>query len=190
MKKDLTESRELTILCLIWVLATYIFLTGCGPSQTQLQAEQSYYQMLSARQSQAQPLVDIKIADPTKPANIERILVYSPSSNDKLPPQYQQHDYAAKWVGLIGSAVQVAAPWAGAWAIVSEIGRMNVGGTSYNQTINGEGNTASMKASSIATGNMGDGNSLSGMTDINNSYNPTTTNTTTTTTDDHTTAVP
>jgi hypothetical protein len=124
------------------LLPLVLLVMGCGLSKNQLAAEQAYYQMFQNRQAVAQPLVDIKIADPKLPANIERIVVYSPSS-DKMPEQYRQVDYGAKWVGLIGTAVSVAAPWAGAWGIVHEIGKMNVGGTSY--TTSGTGNTVTTK---------------------------------------------
>ena len=81
----------------------------------------------------------------------------------------------------------MAAPWLGAWGIVHEISGIAGASTTYNQTVSGTNNTAATRTSTMAAGNItGNSNSLSGMSEINDSYNPITTTTTTTTTDDHT----
>ena len=174
-----------------------IFLVACGPSQTQLVGEQEYYKakVALAKQMIAQPVFEMVSGDPTRPIvleNVSAIRVFqlpSQAADDTLK-QYQHHDYAAKWVGLIGTSISVAAPWLGAWGIVHEISGIAGASTTYNQNVSGTNNSATTRTSSIATGNItGNRNSLSGMTEINDSYNPTTitTTTTTTTTDDHTT---
>jgi len=107
--------------------------------------------------------------------------------------QYQQPEHPAAPIAKgLGRAIEVL-PTAAATTVLGvkaldTMGKIadSAGGTTYNQSVSGTGNSAVTKTSSIATGNMGDGNTLSGMTEINDSYNPVTT-TTTTSTDDHST---
>ena len=176
----------------LWLLV--IFLAACGPSQTQLIGEQEYYKakVALAKQAAAQPVFEMVSGDPTKPIVLEnvsaiRVFQVPPNASDGTLKQYQHHDYAAKWVNLIGTAASVAAPWLGAWGIVHEISGIAGASTTYNQTVSGTNNTATTRTSNMAAGNItGNSNSLSGMSEINDSYNPITTTTTTTTTDDHT----
>lgn len=168
-------------------------LTSCGPSQTQLIGEQEYYKakVALAKQMTSQPIFEMTSGDPSKPIvleNVSAIRVFqfpAQAASDDLK-QYQHHDYAQKWVGLIGTTVGVAAPWLGAWGIVHEVSKIAGPSTTYNQSVTGTGNSATTRTSSITTGNMGDGNSLSGISETSDSYNTTTT-TTTTSTDDHST---
>ncbi len=180
----------------LWLLV--IFLMACGPSANQLAGEKAFYEAKIAlsRQTSSQPVFEMTSGDPTKPIVLEnvsaiRVFQLPAQAADDTLKQYEQKDYAQKWVGLIGTTISVAAPWLGAWGIVHEIsGIAGSSSTTYNQSVSGTGNTATTRTSTMAAGNItGDGNSLSGMTEINDSYNPTTfTTTTTTNTDDHSTA--
>jgi hypothetical protein len=171
-------------------------LFSCGPSANQLAGEKAFYEAKVAlsKAATSQPVFEMVSGDPTKPIvleNVSAIRVFqlpAQAAGDDLK-QYEQKDYAAKWVGLIGTSISVAAPWLGAWGIVHEISGIAGPSTTYNQTVSGSGNTATTRTSSMAAGNItGNSNALSGMTEINDSYNPTTTTiTTTTSTDDHTT---
>jgi hypothetical protein len=142
------------------------------------------------QQKASQPIFELtpaKKGEPIVLGNVGSFKVYAPvAGQDRELRQYTQTDYVGPWLRVVSAAL----PWIGAWGIAHEVAK-SAGDTitSYNQSVSGANNTAGMRTSSITTGNMGDGNSLSGMTEINDSYNPvtTTTTTTTTTTDDHTT---
>lgn len=173
--------------CIVLVL----MLTGCMTANM-LEAERSYYQAIVKLQQAkaAQPLFELtpaKKGEPITLGNVGSFKVYGPVSGDnKELRQYTQTDYVGPWLRVVSAAM----PWLGAWGIAHEVAK-TAGDTitSYNQSVSGSNNTAGMRTSSITTGNMRDGNSLSGMTEINDSYDPitTTTTTTTTTTDNHTT---
>lgn len=158
-----------------------LLLCSCMTAN-QLEAEKAYYQMLTAKQAQTTPLVRLDVADPAKPINLKTIEVFAPPSNTPVA-QYQQRDYVGPWLRVVSAAL----PWIGVWGVAHEMGKA-AGDTisNYNQTVSGTGNSASVKTSAMSTGAMGDGNSLTGMSEVQDSYNPTTT-TTTTSTDDHST---
>jgi len=151
-----------------------LFLVGCGPSQEQLVAEQTYYSMLSAVASVQKPLVDIELADPDKPANIKRIQV-NISQLDALK-QYRQIDYAAPWLNVVAAAM----PYAGVYFIGKSIGEAFKSGDTYYQAY-GEGSSI-RTSGNMGFGNLGNSNTISGMFEVNDSYNPTTLTTTTATT--------
>jgi len=179
---------------LLWIMV--LALVACGPSANQLAGEKAFYEakVAMSKAATSQPVFEMVSGDPKQPIvlqNVQAIRVFqlpAQAAGDDLK-QYEQKDYAAKWVGLIGTSISVAAPWLGAWGIVHEISGIAGPSTTYNQTVSGSGNTATTRTSSMAAGNItGNSNALSGMTEINDSYNPTTTTiTTTTSTDDHTT---
>ena len=100
----------------------FIFsMSACGMTNQQLQAEQAYYNMLTATRSGPQmPLVEIKIADPLRPINIDYIRVHAPQ-NDKALPQYVQQNTDAEWIRLLGTTISVALPWYGAYKMVGAI---------------------------------------------------------------------
>jgi hypothetical protein len=160
----------------LWILVVLLFLIGCGPTANQLKLGQAYYQAMAARQSN--PYVEIKIADPTKPTNIESIKVWGPEQG---LAQYQERDYAQPWINLTSSVLSVAVPWIGAAAIVHSIG--DIAGnntTSYNQTVSGTNNTGRIAGPANINANVaGNSNTLGGA--VEQSI-PTTTTTNTTTT--------
>jgi hypothetical protein len=174
---------------LLAIIVTALVLTGCMTANM-LEAERSYYQAIVKLQAAkaAQPLFELtpaKEGEPIVLGNVGSFKVYAPvAGSDKEMRQYTQTDYVGPWLRVVSAAL----PWIGAWGIAHEVAK-SAGDTitSYNQSVSGSNNAAGMRTSSIQTGNMGDGNSLSGMTEINDSYNPTTITTTTTTTDNHTT---
>lgn len=162
------KAREKEMKKLAWLLIIFV-LSGCGMSLNQLEAEKAYYQMLQATKSVAQqPLVDIKISDPTKPINIERITVFAPPS-DKGPSQYVQTNYDAAAWQFLGTAVSVAAPWVGAVSIVRAVSDLTAAGTTtYNQNVSGTGNAATVKTAgntAVSGGITGNGNAISGLND-------------------------
>lgn len=167
------------LLCVVLVL----MLSGCMTANM-LEAEKAYYQAVVSMQIQkaSQPIFELtpaKKGEPIVLGNVGSFKVYAPvAGQDRELRQYTQTDYVGPWLRVVSAAL----PWIGAWGIAHEVAK-SAGDTitSYNQSVSGANNTAGMRTSSITTGNMGDGNSLSGMTEINDSYNPTTITTTTTT---------
>jgi len=167
------------LLCVILVF----MLTGCMTANM-LEAERSYYQAIVKFQQAkaAQPLFELtpaKEGEPIVLGNVGSFKVFAPIyESGKEIKQYTQTDYVGPWLRVVSAAL----PWIGAWGIAHEVAK-SAGDTitSYNQSVSGSNNTAGMRTSNIQTGNMGDGNSLAGMTEINDSYNPTTITTTTTT---------
>jgi hypothetical protein len=168
---------------LLAIIVTALVLSGCMTANM-LEAERSYYQAIVKLQAAkaAQPLFELtpaKAGEPITLGNVGSFKVYAPVyGSDKEIKQYTQTDYVGPWLRVVSAAL----PWIGAWGIAHEVAK-SAGDTitSYNQSVSGSNNAAGMRTSSIQTGNMGDGNSLSGMTEINDSYNPTTITTTTTT---------
>lgn len=173
---------------LLAIIVSALVLSGCMTANM-LEAERSYYQAAVKLQQarSAQPLFELtpaKAGEPITLGNVGSFKVYAPvAGSDKELKQFTHVDYIGPWLRVVSAAL----PWIGVWGVAHEMGKA-AGDTitSYNQSVSGSNNTAGMRTSSIQTGNMGDGNSLSGMTEINDSYNPTTT-TTTTSTDDHST---
>ena len=165
------------------IIVSALVLSGCMTANM-LEAERSYYQATVQMQQAkaAHPLFELtpaKAGEPITLGNVGSFKVYAPvSGDDKELRQYTQTDYVGPWLRVVSAAM----PWLGAWGIAHEVAK-TAGDTitSYNQSVSGSNNTAGMRTSNIQTGNMGDGNSLSGMTEINDSYNPTTITTTTTT---------
>ncbi|MFA5397961.1 MAG: hypothetical protein WC346_18260 [Methanogenium sp.] len=174
---------------IVIVLAMSLMLTGCMTANM-LEAEKAYYEAtVKMQQAQAaQPIFEMapaKKGEPIVLGNVGSFKVYGPvAGNAKELIQYKQTDYVGPWLRFFGGL----APYAGIWGVAHEFGKA-AGDTitNYTQTTSG-GSTSSIKTSSMATGNMGDGNTLSGMTEISDSYNPSTT-TTTTSTDDHSSQV-
>ena len=166
----------------IILICLTLALAGCGPSQQQLTAEQTYYTMLSAVASQQKPLVDIEIANPDLPANIKRIQV-NVSQLDALK-QYRHIDYAAPWLNVVAAAM----PYAGVYLIGKSIGDAFKSGDTYYQAY-GQGSSI-RTAGNMHFGTVGSSNTIGGMFEVNQSYNPATTvstETVTTTTTDTTT---
>jgi hypothetical protein len=162
----------------LWILVALVFLVGCGPTANQLKLGQAYYQAMAARQ--ANPYVEIKIADPTKPTNIELIRVWGPEQG---LAQYQERDYAAPWINLTSSVLSVAVPWIGAAAIVGSM--KDIAGnstTNYMQNVSGTNNTGRIAGPTQIQANVaGSYNTLGGGVE-QSIPTTTTTNTTTTTT--------
>jgi hypothetical protein len=147
----------------LWIILVISMLfTGCMTAN-QLAGEKAYYEMLVAIGQNRGPLLDIKIADPTKPANIERIVVNMPSSQDAAK-QYIQKDYVQPWLNIVGAAM----PWFATWGIVKAVG--DAAGstvTNYNQSVSGTGNSASLRTvGNMDIGNItGNGNTVGGLID-------------------------
>ena len=159
---------------LVLLLMIVSTLMACGPSQEQLIAEQNYYAMLSTVAVTQKPLVDIELADPDKPANIKRIQV-NLSQLDSMK-QYRHIDYAAPWLNVVAAAM----PYAGVYFIGRSIGEAFKSGDTY---YNAYGEGSSIRTSgNMAFGNLGNSNTISGMFEVNNSYNPETVTTSTTST--------
>ena len=174
---------------LLAIIVTALVLSGCMTANM-LEAERSYYQATVQMQQAkaAHPLFELtpaKAGEPITLGNVGSFKVYAPvAGSDKEMRQYTQTDYVGPWLRVVSAAL----PWIGVWGVAHEMGKA-AGDTitSYNQSVSGTGNSATVKTSAMSTGAMGDGNSLTGMSEINDSYNPTTTTTTTTSTDDHST---
>jgi hypothetical protein len=152
---------------LLVILPLLAWVMGCGMSLNQLNAEKAYYQMLSKQAEEKQPLIDIKIADPTKPINIERIIVYAPSTKEKFA-QYQHRDFTPAWVP---AALNAAAPFGllyGGSLIIKEVGKVQSAGTAttYNQNVSGSSTASLRTAGSTAVGgNVGAGGIVAGPID-------------------------
>jgi hypothetical protein len=174
---------------LLAIIVTALVLSGCMTANM-LEAERSYYQAAVKLQAAkaAQPLFELtpaKAGEPITLGNVGSFKVYAPvAGSDKELKQFTHVDYVGPWLRVVSAAL----PWIGVWGVAHEMGKA-AGDTisNYNQTVSGTGNSATVKTSAMSTGAMGDGNSLTGMSEINDSYNPTTTTTTTTSTDDHST---
>ena len=103
-----------------FIIAAYAFsLIGCGPTKNALIAEQAYYRAMKEIALAQKPMVDIEIADPTKPVNVKRIVVHAPSSEQLK--QYVQKDYYASVVNAFLQSLGILAPWAGAAVIVGQV---------------------------------------------------------------------
>jgi hypothetical protein len=172
---------------LLAIIVSAMLLSGCMTANM-LEAERAYYQAAVKMQTQkaSQPIFELtpaKEGEPIVLGNVGSFKVYAPvAGSDRELSQYKQTDYVGPWLRVVSAAL----PWIGVWGVAHEIGKA-AGDTisNYNQTVSGTGNSATVRTSTMAAGNMGDGNSLTGMSEINDSYNPTTTTTTTTSTDDH-----
>ena len=132
----------------ILAVTVVLALTGCGPSMAQIEAEKSFYQaqMAAREQQQAVPLVEFVPNAPGEPIVITggSVRVYQPVTGTSVAEikQYQHQDYGAKWVGLIGQAVSVAAPWVGVGVLAHEMAKMG----NTNQTISGTGNAGGIES--------------------------------------------
>jgi len=126
-----------------YLLILFLLLPGCITTN-QLEAERAYYQMQTAviQQHEAQPLWEMKSQDPSKPIvleNVAYIRVFQPSTQQQnRPAQYQQTNYVAPWVGLLGNALSVAIPVWGAVKIVDTLAK-NAGDT-FNLNAQGDHN--------------------------------------------------
>lgn len=133
------------------LIGVVVILMGCGPTLQQIEGEKAFYSMLATKA--ANPIVRIKVADPTKPANIESIEVYSP---EQQVAQYSHRDYAQPWLNLSGQVLSIAVPWVAAATIVHSLKDLTTS-NNYTQTLSGTGNSASMRltgnAQSQVTGN-------------------------------------
>ena len=125
---------------------------GCMTAN-QLEAEKSFYAMLSAKQAQAStPLFEMVAKDKAKPIilnNVARLTVFAPPSNTTPLTQYVQKDYAQPWINFFSSVATVAVPWIGAASIVNSMKDMgsvtNVTGNANkvgatNSNVYGNGN--------------------------------------------------
>ena len=109
---------------LLWLLLL-IPLMGCMTAN-QLEAEKSFYQMLTAKQAQAStPIFEMIASDSAKPMvlqNVAKVTVFAPPANTTQNlQQYVQKDYAQPWLNLFGSVASVAVPWIGAASIVNSM---------------------------------------------------------------------
>jgi hypothetical protein len=171
-------------LCLVVVfLLTCCLMTGCM-LKNNLDAEKSYYQMMTAiktaqMQQASQPIFRLTPAKPGEPViiqNLGALEIYQQIQTDKtLPPQYVHQDFGVKAVVNVAAA---AVPYAGIYGVgkvIADAVKSNV--TNYNQSITGENNTGRIAGPSALNSVVtGDGNTLGGAVEI-----PTTTTTTTTT---------
>jgi len=115
------------LLIIMCIAMAILSLTGCM-SKNQLLAEQSFYaaKVALAKQQSSQPIFEMVAAnakDPIILQNVSAIRVFqAPSSggNDGLQ-QYIQKDYASAWVNAFLQMVGIAAPWAGAAIITSNV---------------------------------------------------------------------
>lgn len=151
----------------LWISSCFLIaavtLMGCGPSKNQLLAEQSFYAAKAAqtKATGSQPIFRMTAGDPTQPIilqNVSALEVFqlpANGGNDDFR-QYQHIDYAAKWVNLLGTTVSVAAPWLGVWGVVHEVaGMAGTGGTTYNQSVTGKGNSAQLRTvGNVTTGDI------------------------------------
>lgn len=141
------------------LLLIIMFMVGCGPSLQQLEGEKAFYAMLQSKVNN--PMVKIKIADPTLPANIESIEVWSPEKNIA---QYQHVNYAAPWISLVQSALSIGMPWLGAALIVGQVKDMSSSDSyQYNQNVSGQ-STGTMRVGSTTPTSAiyGNSNSVTG----------------------------
>jgi len=148
------------------VMAVVLFCTVGCMSDNQLKAEVAFYNAATSTQAnkQASPLVDIEVGDPTQPINLKSIRVFAPPSPNEQIRQYVQTDYARPWLNIVSSAI----PLLGTWGIVKAVGDAvnSSGGTSYNQSISGTGNTASLTTTGPTNMSLiGDGNVAGGIVD-------------------------
>ena len=180
------------------IIITIVLLSGCAgvmneydrdAAQAHYKAQEALLKAIAAQLSQPACRISGSTGEDFKLecyASGDRI-------GDLKVTQYQQPEHPASAIARgFGKAIEIL-PTAAAGTIVGvqglrTIGKVaeSAGGTTYNQTVSG-GSSGMIKASSIQTGNMGDGNSLTGMSEVQDSYNTTTTTTTTTSTDDHST---
>jgi hypothetical protein len=143
---------------LLWLLLL-IPLTGCMTAN-QLAGEKAYYEAKVAMSQRAtsQPIFEMTAADATQPIilqNVSALRVFQlPASNgsDGLN-QYVQRDYAAPWVNLIGTAVSVAAPWYGAYKMVSAVAGVipQTGNNNTNISTTGNNNKTQIAGSQTIT---------------------------------------
>jgi hypothetical protein len=135
-----------------------LLLIGCGPTT------------FTANKQQSTPLFEIIAQNQDKPMifdNVARIVVYTPPpSNGPVLQQYQHRDYAQPWIGLLGNVLSVAVPWVALGFIANSFKDMTHS-TSYNQSISGTGNTATIRTSgNMSTGNItGNSNQTGGLID-------------------------
>lgn len=145
-------------------------LAGCGLSTNQLQAEQAYYDMLKVTMAAAGPpvpIVDIKVADPTKPINLESIKVYLPQPK-KDPAQYVQINYDADGWRMLGQVLSIGIPVYGMYRMADSLVNAGLGAsTTYNQNVTGTGNSALVKTagSTVVGGNIGNSAMVAGSID-------------------------
>ncbi len=136
------------IIALMFLLLTI----GCGPSLQQVQGELAYYEYLKTQTPT--PLVRLKIADPTKPVNLESLEVYLP--NQGQAQQYQHKDYAAPWIGVANNVLSVGLPWLGVGYLVHEMRDMGQTNTQYNNIGNGsiktQGNSYNVNSGTASAG--------------------------------------
>jgi hypothetical protein len=116
--------------CCLLIAAYGATLLGCMTTN-QLAAERAYYEAKVAmtKQAASQPIFEMVAGDSGQPiilppgAALRVFQVPASSGNDGFN-QYVQRDYVSPWLNLIGTTVAVAAPWVGAWGIVSAMGNV------------------------------------------------------------------
>jgi len=160
------------------LIPVLMLCVGCMTAN-QLASEQSYYHMLSAIATahQAHPLVRITPAKEGEAMvfnNVKSIEVFAPP-----PPladfarQYAHRDFTPSWVP---AALNAVAPLGFLWGsslLVKEVGAM-AGSNTYNQTVFGQGNSATIRQAgntSLTGGLTGSYNQIGGM--IDNTGTPT-----------------
>jgi hypothetical protein len=150
-----------------------VFIFCSCMTANQLASEQSYYEMLSAIATsyQAQPLVRITPAKEGEAMvfnNVKSIEVFSPP-----PPladfakQYAHRDFTPSWVPAAFNAVAPLGFLWGSSLLVKEVGAM-AGSNTYNQTVFGQGNSATIRQAgntSLTGGLTGSYNQIGGMFD-------------------------
>ena len=154
-----------SISCILIALYGFV-LIGCGPSQAQVTAEQSFYasKVMMAKQASSQPIFEMTASDSKQPIvlqNVSALRVFQASSssgNDGLT-QYVHRDYAAPWVQLLGTTMSVALPWFGAYKMVEAISNViPKTGNSTNINTNGDGNKTQISGDLGITANANAGN--------------------------------
>jgi hypothetical protein len=147
--------RYLSSISCLLIVAYGFALIGCGPSQAQVTAEQSFYasKVMIAKQASSQPIFEMTASDSKQPIVLQNVSAFrvfqasSSSGNDGLA-QYVHRDYAAPWINLLGSTLSVALPWYGAYKMVGAIADVipkTGNATTLTNTINGDGNTQTNK---------------------------------------------
>ncbi len=140
------------------VLMIVVFgMIGCGPTALQMQGEVAYYQAVAAitknQEKGANPLVRIKVADPSKPINIESIEVYAPPQpqNGPLLAQYQHRDYNEAGWRFLTTLAGVAVPWIGVGVLAHEFKTMNNGASTYYNNNVGTNSTGNFRVQGNTT---------------------------------------
>jgi hypothetical protein len=171
------------LLIIMCILIATLSLTGCM-TKNQLLAEQSFYasKVALAKQQSSQPIFEMVAAnakDPIILQNVSAIRVFqAPSSggNDGLQ-QYIQKDYASTWVNAFLQMVGIAAPWAGAAIITSNVASAfkdvamqpkSVTTTNTNTNVSASGSSQAMSGGVMTNTTTSYANTVSGTGNVAN----------------------